>query len=138
MVVGMDAAALLRARFDERRARNRRYSLRAFARDLGLGHGPLSQILARRRPASVAVIRAVGAARLGLEAALVERLVADENERKLRVSLRAWRGAPSVRALAARSGLAMDAVCIALQRMLAGGRLRMTAPTTWVLTEDER
>jgi hypothetical protein len=132
----MDAVAVLRARFDERRGRNRRYSLRAFARDLDVPHAALSQILARRRPASVAFLQQLGA-RLALAPAVVAALVADEHERKLRLCLRSPRFVPSVRALAARSGLTMDAVCIALQRMLASGRLRMTAPATWILTEDE-
>jgi hypothetical protein len=133
----MDLPALLQARLDERRARNARYSLRAFARDLALPHAALSQILLRRRPASVVVIRRT-AARLRLSPPHIESLVAAEHERKLRLCLRSPRFQPSVRALSSRSGLTMDSVCLALQRMLAGGRLEMTTPTTWVLREDDQ
>jgi DNA-binding IclR family transcriptional regulator len=136
----MDLTALLQVRFAERRARNRRYSLRAFARDLALSHGALSQLMHRRRPTSSAVIRSVGP-RLGLEAARIEALVGDEHERKLRASLRGCLGTPrfepSVRRLAARTGLPMDAVCIALQRLLVNGSLTMSARTTWVLATEE-
>lgn len=124
---------LLGDRLAHARARNARYSLRAFARDLGLHHGTLSQLLSGRRPASVRQIRAIGA-RLGLDDACIARCCAHE----LDAVVRAIAARPELRHdsrwIAERTGLSVDAVNAALHRLLSTGALRMVERNEWQST----
>jgi transcriptional regulator with XRE-family HTH domain len=60
-----DFRSLLLERFQAAGKRNARFSLRAFARQLGVNHSTLSQILRNRRPLSARSVQAIGK-RLGL------------------------------------------------------------------------
>src|SRR5258708_1196779 len=60
----------LRTDFFARRQRNARYSLRAFARFLGVDHSTLSQILRSRRSLSPVMVSRLGR-KLGLDATFV-------------------------------------------------------------------
>ena len=114
-----------------RQTRNPRYSLRSFARDLGVHHATLSRSLRGGR-AETQTILSIGA-RLGLT---------DED-------LRACRSAEHVAAvshaitrddfhadsrwLSVVTGVQLDQVNIALQQLLQSGRLRMISTTEWCL-----
>jgi transcriptional regulator with XRE-family HTH domain len=112
--------AALEAELSRRRARNPRYSLRAFAGSLGLDHSTLSQILRGER-------------RLTLR--MAERL-----EKRLQQSyiaaLAALAAEPDFRAdsrwCAERLGIGVDRVNIIVQRLVREGRLRMEG-AKWVV-----
>lgn len=69
--------ALVQTHFEGRRRRNPKYSLRAFARDLGLDHATLSQIIRGRRGLTNAAITRIGE-RLGLSGEVIEHYLAPE------------------------------------------------------------
>ncbi|HWW62311.1 MAG TPA: helix-turn-helix domain-containing protein, partial [Thermoanaerobaculia bacterium] len=65
----MSFREILQAEFDRRAARNARYSLRAFARSLGIAHTTLSRFLSGRRRLTSRAIRRIGVAlRVDVEA----------------------------------------------------------------------
>jgi uncharacterized protein (TIGR02147 family) len=64
-VATYDIASLLRERLRSAMRRNRRFSLRSFAKQLGIDHSTLSQVLRGRRRLSVRALEVVGE-RLGL------------------------------------------------------------------------
>ena len=68
---------LLQTQLARRCSGNARYSLRAFAVDLGVDHSTLSQLLRNRRPLTERTIRLIGR-RLRLSDAVVEAFVAQE------------------------------------------------------------
>src|SRR5579885_1829598 len=83
-----DYRSVLQGKFDERRARNRGYSLRAFARDLGMTASSLSLVSSGKRRLSIRRAHLV-APRLGLGPAersyfvdLVESASARDPERR--------------------------------------------------------
>ena len=126
----MDLPALLDTELRRRRARNPRYSLRAFARALGTDHGTLSRIMRRERRLTARTIRRVGA-RLGLTSAQLERAcIAEHCAAILRVV-----GDPRFRAdsrwIATMTGIPIDEVNVALHALLRRRRLAMRTPTTW-------
>lgn len=151
-------AARLLAEYEFRRAANRRYSLRAFARFLGVDHSTLGQILRGQRPAPSASIRAFGG-RIGLGPEEISAYVAAEHlpseEHLDRLSqLRHWTAEalavasqplhyrisqltaradfqPDLRWIAERAGATVDEIAIAVQRLLRLGLLRMDGPR-WV------
>ncbi len=60
-----DLPALLRERFQAATARNHRYSLRSFAKQLGIDHSTLSQVMRSKRKLSPRALAAIGK-RIGL------------------------------------------------------------------------
>lgn len=58
--------SFLYTEFEKRRAKNAHYSLRAFARDLGVSAGVLSQVLQGKRPISLKLVESIVSA-LGLD-----------------------------------------------------------------------
>lgn len=126
----MDIRHTLAAELAQRRTRNPRYSLRAFARDLGTDHATLSQLVRGRRVLSTRMVRMIGR-RLNLCAADIaeacERHHADAILRLARS--RAFQ--PSSRWIATRTGLPLDAVNAALARLLHQRQLRMEAAGRW-------
>ena len=130
--------ALLQSEFDRRRNVNRRYSLRAYARSLAVDHSALSQILRGRRRLTARSVRAL-APKLALDAAAVDEHCAADSDAAI---LRAI-GRPGFRAdsrwLASMSGLPLDQVNVALQRLLRKGVLVMQSRQTWIRrVEDDR
>ena len=99
---------MLRAEYEQRLLRNRRFSLRAFAALLGMDSSTLSQILRGRRRLSARMTAAVCARLTGFVA--------------------------RSRPLARRLRLRTDDVNAALARLLRDGRVRMLSTTRWAVT----
>src|SRR3954452_16555937 len=68
---------LLQTELARRCSRNERYSLRAFAADVGVNHSTLSQLLRERRPLTERTIRLIGS-RLKLSDDVIDAFVARE------------------------------------------------------------
>ncbi len=126
----MDLKQTLVAEFEQRRRRNARYSLRAFARDLGTDHATLSQLLRGRRILSPRLVRQFGR-RLHLsEADIADACEEHHADAILRLArLAAFK--PESRWIATRTGLPLDAVNAALARLLHQRRLVMHAADRW-------
>ena len=147
----------LQREFDERRARNAKYSLRAFAAFLATDHATLAQILRGDRPAPVGHIRA-WARKLGLspeEASVWTALahVPDGATLSRQNQLRHWTAealavvsepahwevvrrcrageARDTRSIAEATGLAVDALNVALARLLRLGLVEAPAGVPW-------
>lgn len=122
----MSFAVYLQDEFDRRRARNRRYSIRAFAQALGTDHSSLSQILhGKRRLSDAAAGRYArtlglddGRARLLLELSAFDRRLLDAIHQTRATNTPALAGALSAR---------IDEVNISLQRLLRLSLLDMRA-----------
>ena len=115
---------LLQHEFDRRRAANRRYSLRAFARALAVDHSTLSQILRGRRRVTSRTLRALGP-RLGMNGNEITARCAAENETAVlgAVARRDFRA--DTRWLAVTLGVPVDEVNVALQSLLRRRMLMM-------------
>lgn len=126
----MDLRQRLAVELARRRTGNRRYSLRAFARDLGTDHASLSQFLRGRRHLSPRQLQRLGH-RLHLAAADIaeacEQHYADTIVRL--AGLKAFQ--PDSRWIATRTGVPLDAVNAALTRLLRQRRLVMRATGRW-------
>jgi transcriptional regulator with XRE-family HTH domain len=120
----------LQVELDARRARNPRYSLRAFARTLGIEHSSLSQILRARRRLTARTIRLLGR-RLGLSSAEIAECCAYENEEAIvkLIARRPFRA--DTRWIASRLGIRIDAVNIALQTLLRMRRVTFHSMDFW-------
>jgi transcriptional regulator with XRE-family HTH domain len=116
--------AFLCHEFDRRRARNARYSMRSFARDLGCDHATLSQWLRGKRP-----MTSDGVAKLSkaLKLDRASRARAEAFEPFDIGVIEAVRGlaSPTTTKVAMRLGTDADRVNIALHRLLRLGLLRM-------------
>lgn len=157
--------ALLQTELGRRCARNPRYSLRAFAKFLGLDHATLSQLLRGKRRLSTAMIRRLGV-RLGIGAPEIEgfvaregleegpglaaqlqergrltldvvRLVTDWEHFALLELLRLDGFQPDVRWIARVLDLPPDRVTLALDRLIRLGLLVMERADRWVDTAGD-
>jgi hypothetical protein len=130
---------MLRQAYRTRKATNARFSQRAFAMQLRLDSGSLSQVLGGSRSlsprATLAVLRRLGRAEDESRAVAgdAERAA---HERRLLRQIRRPDFIPSSRVLARRLRLSPDDVNAALTRLLRKGTLRMTSPATWTLNEE--
>ena len=132
-IAGVNFRQALQDEFGQRQRRNPRYSLRAFARDLGTDHSALSQILRGRRPLSPRMIRRFGA-RLRLSPAVVaDACIQHDADAILRLAQSPGFCTHS-RWIAARTNLPLDAVNAALHRLLYHGRLVMKSAHKWKIT----
>lgn len=127
----MTTADRVRAEFERRRAINPSFSLRAFARRLGISHSALSRVCRGRSHASAATLAKLES-RLGAHA-----VSAAESERSQRLArLAALLARPGFTAdarwLAVRLGLSLDDVQVAIQDALRAGQMTMVAPGTWI------
>ena len=127
-----DCTALVVEHLRLRQGRNARYSLRAFARDLGVSHSTLSGVLSGRRPASARFVRRV-AKSLGLDTQQAMTLVDREHAQKLAAHVEREGFRHDLRDLAVRSGLSVDTLCIELHRLLSERRLDMNSSDSWTL-----
>jgi transcriptional regulator with XRE-family HTH domain len=136
--------------FAAKQAANPRFSLRAFALQLGLEHATLSQLLRGKRPFTAAQITRIGA-KLGMDvSAYLPKptraplpLVAHPGDPELHSSHQAWLpGAilelttlswfrPDTCWIAATLAVAPDEVNVALQQLLRSGQLVMRARDRW-------
>jgi transcriptional regulator with XRE-family HTH domain len=112
--------AALEAELNRRRARNARYSLRAFAHSLGLDHSTLSQILRGERKLTLRMAERLEAR---LQQAYIGALIDLVAGADFRADSR-W--------CADRPGIGVDRVNIIVQRLVREGRLRMEGPK-WVV-----
>ena len=119
-----------------RRRQNSRYSMRGFARALGIHHATLSRLIAGRRPVSAQTIRAIGP-RLGLPAGDIESLVALEDTEFVIHTIKQPDFRPDSRWLATRAGISIDRINIALHRLIYQRQLRMESPDRWTVSRDE-
>jgi hypothetical protein len=126
----MNLADRLQTEFGERKRRNPRYSLRAFARDLATSHASLSQILRGQRRVSLRLALQLGR-RIGISAQEISAgCAAQLDESVLRaIGSRGFR--PASRWIAVRTGLRLDEVNCALVRLLQSGAVAMESPTKW-------
>ena len=115
-----------------RRAVNPAYSLRAFAQSLGVHHATLTRLLAGRTIATGRCVLRLGR-RLGLtDDELLQLGLAEARRGVCRaISRRDFR--PDSRWLAAMTGLPLDAVNVALQRLLVDRALVMRSRGSWQL-----
>ncbi len=119
--------------FERRRAINPRYSLRAFARSIGISHSAVSRILkGAQRPSAATIIHAAG--RLGWDAAYVESVMRAERLERLQCTAASSEFVTDARWIASRTNLSLDEVQLALHEGLRQGHIHMTAPHTWKVT----
>ncbi len=120
----------LQSEFERRKGANPRYSLRSFARLLAVDHSTLSQILRGKRRLTSRVVETLGR-RLRLTSAAIAEYCALENDAAVLASLRRTGFQASSRWIAVRLGIPIDAVNVALQRLLRTGMLAMPSRGTW-------
>jgi len=118
--------------FNQRHRRNARYSLRAFARDLGTDHATLSQLLRGRRILSPRLVRQFGR-RLHLTAADIADACAQHHADAILRLARLASFRPNSRWIATRTGLPLDAINAALARLLHQRQLVMQAADRWTI-----
>jgi transcriptional regulator with XRE-family HTH domain len=131
----MSVASFLDREYGRRKGRNPRYSLRAFARDLGCDHSTLSQWMRGKRPVSDEAAAQLCDA-LGLHG-IDRRRVCELGPTDLEVVAAARETkASDSHALAAATGLGLDALNTALFKLIRLGVLRMDGDA-WHLVEKE-
>jgi hypothetical protein len=121
---------LLREELARRRAANRCYSLRAFARHLRVDHATLSQTMRGRRRLTPRAVGRLGA-RLGLSRAAIDAICAATNDGVVLAFVGHPSFRPDSRWIAIRLGLPLDDVNMSLQRLLRGGALLMQSRDRW-------
>jgi hypothetical protein len=126
---------LLQTEFERRRSANRRYSLRAFARWLAVDHSALSQILRGKRRITARSVRALGP-KLALDEPAVAEHCAAEDESAILDAIRRPNFRADSRWLATMSGVPLDQVNIALQRLLRKGRVVMQSREKWIRLKE--
>ena len=126
----MTFSELLRQEFERRRAGNRRYSLRAFAKSIGTDHSTLSQILRGRRRLTARTITRLGA-RIGMTAAAIAEGCASAADAAVLATIGRKTFRPDSRWIATMAGIAVDDVNVSLQRLLYNRALTMVTPSEW-------
>jgi len=125
----------LQSEFTTRRARNPRYSLRAFAKGLNVDHSSLSQWMRGARPISARTIDALGR-RLKLNSKQVRLFIehrgAASPDLAILDLIRRADFKPDSRWIAGELRLDTDAVNVAIQRLLRLELLRMPSPHQWI------
>ena len=123
----MTFTRLLAEQLELRKSRNRRYSLRAFARALRTDHATLSQILRHKRAITAAGVQRM-AAGLGLDAQQTDRFCVEITMQRL-TTQRTFK--PDSRKIARRLGVTVDEVNVMLQRLLRLRVLSMNSTRSW-------
>jgi hypothetical protein len=131
----MEVRLRLRDEFNRRSTRNPRYSMRAFARDLGLHHSTLVRVLAGTRGLSRDKIRRL-ANPLSLDRTAIRELNLEEDARRVLDVARSNGFRPDCRWIAMRAGLEIDDVNRALHRLIHQRRLEMISPTLWKVAQS--
>lgn len=122
--------AWLRDELARRRARNRRYSLRAFARDLAMHHATLSRILRGQRITKSTLAKL--SARVTIPDPSTTLRAEAEDAVLAAIGRRAFR--PDSRWIATRTGVPVDDVNAALHRLLRDGRLELVSRDRWLVS----
>jgi transcriptional regulator with XRE-family HTH domain len=118
---------LLRDEFARRQNRNRRYSLRAFARDLRVHHSTLSRVMRGKQRVTAATLAGV-AARLGVQ---MDPIKLAESDSAVLATVDREVFKPDSRWIAMATGLSVDVVNEALHRLLRTGKLFMESTAKW-------
>ena len=121
---------MLANEFERRQRQNPRYSLRGFARSIGVHHATVSRLISGARPAQASTIQALGP-RLGLSVAEIERLIGKEDAAFVIGAIRRPGFRPDSRWLATQSGICVDRINIALHRLIHQRVLRMVTTDQW-------
>jgi len=135
-ILGVTFRGLLQAEFDRRRACNRRYSLRAFARSLTIDHSALSQILRGKRRLTARTVRALGRALRLSPADIAEHCVAEHEAAVLATLERTGFRADS-RWVSTMAGTPLDEVNVTLQRLLRKRMMTMSGRAIWQRADEE-
>lgn len=122
---------IVQREFARRRKHDTRYSLRRFARQLGVHHTTVSRLVRGATPVPERTVRGIGS-RLGLTREEIEVIVLGENESAILEAIRLPMFRPSSRWLASTSGISVDNVNVALQALLRQGILSMVACDRWL------
>lgn len=125
----------LTAELDRRRASQPAYSLRRFARVLGVHHATASRLLQKSGPVAERSIRAIGL-RLGLPEAVIESLCVVERDEAVLASIAQPGFRPATRWISSAAGIPVDQVNVALQALIRTGRLRMISAKRWETRRD--
>jgi plasmid maintenance system antidote protein VapI len=121
---------VIAADLEARRRRDPAYSLRRFARLLGVHHSTVSRLLRRRRPVTPRTVHALGT-RLGISDAEIANLSAAEDAAAIVHAIERPAFRPDSRWLASVASMPVDRVNVVLQRLLRIGALRMLARDRW-------
>ena len=130
----MDLREVLRTELARRCDRNPRYSLRAYARWLGIHHGSLSRILNGRRALMPRTIQSL-APRIGLSPQQVHIACVESHCERILALVDDPRFQPNSRWIATVTGIRIDDVNVALHWLLHTKRIAMISPSTWIVTE---
>jgi transcriptional regulator with XRE-family HTH domain len=122
------------AEFERRRARNARYSLRRFARTIGIHHSTVSRMMRGSHRVPSQTIAAI-AHRLGMSRTEINEFVIREDEAAVLQAIARPAFRPDCRWLATIAGISVDRVNIVLHTLLRAGALRMPATNHWELSE---
>ena len=120
---------------DRRQRLNPRYSLRGFARAVGLHHSTVSRLLRSSRPMSMRTVSTIGK-RLGVSSRETAAFVALEDEVAVVLAIKRPAFRPDSRWLASVAGISVDRVNISLQTLLRCGRRRMLSRQQWVIAKE--
>lgn len=123
------------AEFARRRQLNPRYSLRGFARALGVHHATLSRLLGGTQPLQSRTILTL-APRLGVPAPQIVRMLAAEDAAAVMHGVTRPSFRPDCRWLASVTGLPVDRINIALHTLIRDRRLRMVSAHEWSVTQS--
>jgi transcriptional regulator with XRE-family HTH domain len=123
------------AEFERRRARNARYSMRRFARALGVHHSTVSRMMRGSRRMPSRTIAGI-ARRLGMSRAEINEYVIREDEAAVLQAIARPSFRPDCRWLATVTGISVDRVNIVLHTLLHAGALRMRAIHHWELKNE--
>jgi plasmid maintenance system antidote protein VapI len=118
------------AELARRQRQNARYSLRGFARALGVHHATLSRLLNGDRPLQARTIWTLGP-RIGLSSPQLQSFVSNEDMAAVAMAIARPAFHPDSRWLASVAGISVDRVNVALQALLRCGRLRMLSASQW-------
>jgi DNA-binding transcriptional regulator YdaS (Cro superfamily) len=121
---------VLQDELDRRCAANNRYSLRAFARALAVDHSTLSQILRGKRRLTARNVCALGR-RMRLSCADIAEHCAAEHEAAVLAAVERPGFRADSRWVSAVSGIPLDEVNVALQRLLRKRMMTMSGRGAW-------
>ncbi len=131
-VTPMDFRTLLRHELAQRRARNPRYSARAFARQLGTEHTAITRIVNGTGRLTAHRITALGTRR-GLGTREIAGAVLHEQMERIARLVPRPGFKPNARWIATRTGLSLNDVQVALHYLVYTRRLTMASATSWTL-----
>jgi len=125
---------ILRDELERRKSRNHRYSVRAFARHLGVHHSTLSRVMRGTQRLAAPTIGVI-AARLRLAADTVRDSERSEVDQAVLAAVARRGFRPDCRWISAVTGIPIDDVNASLHRLLRDRELRMDAHDRWTIVQ---